>query len=161
MIWLIASRTYQISDLHNQIVETINLDISGFCSHNTKKMIFSQTLKHRKFLLILDNVQTPLDLLEELGIGKGYLRSIVLFSIPNKDLTLMEVYKTLELEPLYMEEGRGLFEKVHFQGSDVLEELECAQNIANKCEGFPLPIIVLAKSTIGKTIVESGIIMYL
>lgn len=48
-----------------------------------------------------------------------------------------------------------MFEKVYFEGSDVLEELkECAKNIADKFEGFPLTIIVLVKSMIGKMIVD-------
>lgn len=110
---------------------------------------------HRKFLLILDDVWNPLDLLGELGVSEGYQHSIILFSTRNKDLALMEAYRTLELEPLSMEEGWELFERVAFKGSDIIDELkECTQNIADKCEGFPLAIIVLVKSTIGKTIVH-------
>jgi disease resistance protein RPS2 len=151
VIWLTVSRAYKISDLQNSVGRAINLNFSITDDNDTEKMALFANLKNKKFLLVLDDIWTALDL-EELGVGFGtHKGSKVVFSTRDRDIALTEADESREVKPLSSEEGWHLFERVAFKGSHVQDEImKCAKKIAEQCKCLPLAITVVAKATRGK-----------
>ena len=62
VIWLTISQHYQIEKLQTSIAETINLKLEGSSDRDLRKMKLSESLGKKKFLLILDDMWSPMDL---------------------------------------------------------------------------------------------------
>jgi disease resistance protein RPS2 len=155
VIWVTVSQDYKnkISDLQGQIAKAVNLDLSDISNIDTRKMMLSADLKKKKFLLILDDVWSPVNLEKELGVafGDDKLSKIVL-STRNRDLVPMKVDKFMEVKPLSKDQGWELFERLAFKGGHVPEKLkQCAREIADECAGLPLAITVVAAVMSDKT----------
>lgn len=154
VIWVTVAQ-FSILQMQNDIASTIHLDVAN-CSADMRKMKLSAYLKTRKFLLVLDDMWSAVDLKElgvEFGENKG---SKLVFTTRNRDLIReMKAKESVQIQPLRREEGWKLFWKVAFEDGSVPEDLEhTARQVAEECKGLPLAIKVIAAAMIGNTAVE-------
>ena len=124
----------------------------------TPIMLFT-CLKEKKFLLILDDMWSPLDLDEEVGIPVGNDKgSRVIISTRSRDVIrrMGATDHSIQIEPLSEEEGWELFCRKAFKdGRAPTKSIEdVARLIAGECKGLPLAINVVAAAMIGNATVD-------
>lgn len=149
VIWVTVAQ-FSILQMQKDIAYTIDLNVAN-CSADMRKMKLSAHLKTRKFLLVLDDMWSVVDLKElgvEFGENKG---SKVVFTTRNRDLIReMKAKEYMEIQPLRREEAWELFSKVAFEDRSVPEDLEhTARQVAEECKGLPLAIKVIAAAMMG------------
>lgn len=160
VIWFTVGQGHSLEDLQNCIARRINLKLSIDNSFDMIKMKLLAYLNTKKFLLILDDLWSPLDL-TELGVefvnDKG---SKVLLSTRHGDT----IYKmdaagsSITIKPLSVQEGWELFSNVAFKDGHVCEQIsDAARELASECCGLPSAISVLAASMKDKTTVAEWI----
>lgn len=146
VIWVTVTQ-FPILEFHD-IAQKIKLDLAS-SSDVEGEIVLTAYLKTKKFLLILDDMWSGLNL-KELGVSfdKG---SKVVFSTRNRDLIgEMNAEKSLQIQPLSTDEAWDLFSKVAFKNGHVPEEIEdIARQVAGHCRGLPLTIISIAAAMIG------------
>lgn len=157
VIWLTVSEKFNIQELQSVIVKEISLNL-GMGSSNAesssavldmRKRELSNYLKEKKVLLILDDVWNQIHMEEELGIPLGnYKGSRVVISTRSKEVIRKmganDDY-SIQIKPLSMEEGWGLFGKVAFNASHAPKKIveDIAREIAEECKGLLLAIMLL------------------
>jgi disease resistance protein RPS2 len=119
VIWLTISQHYQIEKLQASIAETLNLKLEGSSDNDLRKMKLSESLGKKKFLLILDDMWRPIDLINEVGVKFGdHNCSKVLMSSRKRDVIVAmgasDDY-SLKIQPLSTEEGWELFRKSFYK----------------------------------------------
>lgn len=150
MIWVTLAR-FPIEQIQNDIASTLHLDVANY-STDVRKMKLSAYLKTNRFLLILDDMWSGLNLKElgvEFGTGKG---SKLVFSTRNRDLIAeMDAEMSIEIRPLPTDEAWDLFCRVAFKDGHVPVDIEqIAREVSSECKGLPLAINVIA-STMKRT----------
>lgn len=153
VIWVRIYADYKTPDLQRLIAKQINLDLPSNSDIDAQKMLLSANLEKKKFLLIVDDLWSPLDL-QELGVAFGEgKQSKLLFSTRNRALfPLMKADESIEMPPLSTDEAWKLFRGIAFEDSPVSMEIEeSARKIADDCKGSPLSLSVVAAAMNGKT----------
>lgn len=159
VIWITVSQSFNILKMQNDIAEAINLELGSTSNAETRKMKLFTFLKEKKFLLILDDTWSSLDLNEEVGVpvvnDKG---SRVIISTRNIDVIrrMAATDHSIQIEPLSEEEGWELFCRKAFKdGHAPTKSIEdVARLIAGECKGLPLAINVVAAAMIGNATVD-------
>jgi Leucine-rich repeat (LRR) protein len=144
IIWPTVSMVYRIEELQASIAETLKLRLEGSSDNDLRKMKLSESLGKQKFLLILDDLWRPIDLIE-LGVKFGdHNCSKVLVSSRSREVIFaMEASKdyTLKIQLLSLEEGWKLFRTITFRDRIVPDDIEAtAREIASQCQGLPLAL---------------------
>lgn len=157
VIWVTVGPS-SIVELQDCIARAINLkpgiDLQDSIDMNKMKLL--AYLKTKKFLLILDNLWTQLDLTE---LGVDFVTdkvSKVLFSTRRRDLiTEMDADEAMQLQLTPREEGWESFCTVAFKDGHVPFDIEpVARKVADQCCGVPLSINVIAATMKDKTTVD-------
>lgn len=132
VIWLTVSQQYQIEKLQTSIAETMKLD--GIPDNDKRKMKLFEALGEKKFLLILNDMWSPIDLINEIDTKfKDYYCSKVLISTRSRDVigTMgASDHYSLRIQPLSTEEGWVLFRREAFTNGVVPKE--SMEDIASK-----------------------------
>lgn len=154
VIWDTVAQ-FSIEQMQNDIASTIHLDVAN-CSADMRKMKLSAYMKTKKFLLVLDDMWSAVDL-KELGVEFGEKRgSKVVFTTRNRDLVQeMKAKESMQIKTLPTEEAWELFCKVAFEDGPVPQDIEhTARQVAEECKGLPLAIKVIAAAMNGNTTVD-------
>lgn len=155
VIWITVSQNYEVRDLQRRVARIIDLNLdTTFNDIDMWKMQLSAHLRNKKFLLILDDMWSQLDL-EELGVTFGHnTGSRVIISTRSIEVsrTMMSDF-AMRIQPLSTDEGWELFRRVVFRGDPAPDRNteDIAREIALECKGLPLAVNVVAAAMIGKT----------
>jgi disease resistance protein RPS2 len=138
----------KIKELQASIAYTLNVDLKDCPTLDIRKMKLSASLEKKRFLLILDDLWSKMDL-NKVGVKFGRDKgSKVLISSRSRDVikTMGASDYSLRMEPLSQRMGGSyLAEKLLqiglFQEKDIQT---IAEEIAKECKGLPLALNVVA-----------------
>lgn len=152
IIWFTVSQNFQIKELQTSIGKEVGLNLEETSTVEQRKMRLYASLRQskKKFLVILDDFWSSIDLQEEVGVGFGIdSQSKIIISSRNKNVIarMGELESSVEVCLLSKEEGWELFRSGAFRngnvtGSNIEEAI--ARDIAKECKGLPLAINVVA-----------------
>ncbi|KAJ9682721.1 hypothetical protein PVL29_018617 [Vitis rotundifolia] len=115
-------------------------------------------MKTKRFLLLLDNVQKPLDL-SDIGVplpDAGNKSKVIIATRSMKICSEMDAKRWLPVKPLACEEAWTLFSE--FVGEDTLNSSPGIQQLAHgtleRCQGLPSAIILAGRTLAGCKIVR-------
>lgn len=155
IIWFTVSKykteeeDNKITALQFSIAHTLHLDLKDCPTLEKRKMTLSVSLENKRFLLILDDLWSDMDL-DKVGVKFGHDKgSKVLVSSRSTDVikAMGAVDSSLVMEPLSAEDGWMLFRRIAFAKWAVPEILHIesiAEEIAKECKGLPLALNVVA-----------------
>ena len=152
VIWVVVSRPTNLERVQETILDRLDIPDDRWKGRAEERKAdeIRRVLKTKKFVLLLDDIWEPLDLLR-VGIpplGDGNQSKIV-FTTRSADLCRgMAAQKSIKVECLEDKEALSLFQaKV---GEDTLnshpEIPKLAKMVAKECEGLPLALIVIARA---------------
>eukprot|EP01018_Ginkgo_biloba_P006723 Gb_01077 [translate_table: standard] len=145
LIWATVSPNCSIKDLQSCIARRIHLSLPENCSTDEGAMSLYASLKHKKFLLILDDVWSQIDL-RQLGVPIGGEGSKIVLTTRSMEVNRsMRADQCIRMEPLSEDEGWELFSKRIF-GDELIPDgiQEIAKEVAGECKGLPLAINAVA-----------------
>jgi len=152
VIWVTVSQNCQIENLQASIAKALHLKLEGISVKDIRKMELSALLGKIKFLLILDDMWRPIDLIDEVGMQFGdHNYSKVLMSSRSKEVIGMTGASddySLEIQTLSTEHSWVLFRREAFtKGVVPMGNIEAiAKKLASECQGLPLALTVVAKA---------------
>ena len=152
VIWVVVSRPTNLERVQETILDRLDIPdyrLKGRAEERKAEEI-CRVLKTKKFVLLLDDVWEPLDLLR-VGIPPvGYgNESKIVFTTRSADVCgAMAAQKSIKVECLEEKEALSLFQaKV---GEDTLNSHpdipKLAEMVAKECKGLPLALIVIARA---------------
>jgi len=158
VIWYTVSQKCNIEDLQTSIAKTLSLDVKENSNIDMLKMKLSSSLEKKRFLLILDDLWSPIDL-DEVGVKFGdHNHSKVLISSRYKYVveTMAANEYCMMVQPLSTEEGWELFGRRAFRNGAVPDNnLETiAREVALECKGLPLALNTVAAALARKKTAE-------
>ena len=152
VIWVVVSRPTNLETVQETILDRLDIPHDRWKGREEERKAeeIRRVLKTRKFVLLLDDIWEPLDLLR-VGIpplGDGNQSKIV-FTTRSADVCGgMAAQKSIKVECLEEKEALSLFQaKV---GEDTLNSHpdipKLAEMVAKECKGLPLALIVIARA---------------
>ena len=152
VIWVVVSRPTNLERVQETIRSRLQIPDDRWkgSEEDDKAAEICRILKTKKFVLLLDDIWEPLDLLR-VGIpplGEGNQSKIV-FTTRSADVCGgMAAQKSIKVECLEEKEALSLFQaKV---GEDTLNSHpdipKLAEMVAKECKGLPLALIVIARA---------------
>ena len=152
VIWVVVSRPTNLERVQETILDRLDIPDDRWKgrAEERKAKEIRRVLKTKKFVLLLDDIWEPLDLLR-VGIpplGDGNQSKIV-FTTRSADVCGgMAAQKSIKVECLEEKEALSLFQaKV---GEDTLNSHpdipKLAEMVAKECKGLPLALIVVARA---------------
>ena len=151
VIWVVVSRPTNLERVQETIRSRLDIPHDRWKgSEDDKATEICRILKTKKFVLLLDDIWEPLDLLR-VGIpplGEGNQSKIV-FTTRSADVCGgMAAQRSIKVECLEEKEALSLFQaKV---GEDTLNSHpdipKLAEMVAKECKGLPLALIVIARA---------------
>ncbi|KAM1749159.1 hypothetical protein ACFX12_010065 [Malus domestica] len=160
MIWQYVSVDFNIARLTNGILSSVlGTNISGELSMNQLQEKLRDTLKDKKFLLVLDDVWNEdaykWGELKDLLVEGAKLGSKVLVTTRNVSVaSIMRTVPTnINLQTLSEEDCMSLFVKCAFKGEEREHPnlFEIGKDIVRKCGGVPLAVKLLGCQLLSKT----------
>lgn len=150
VLWFTVSDNFKVKELQNAVAKALNLKLDETSSTEERKMRLYASLQKKKFLIVLDDIWTPIDLINTVGIGFGSSNGgKIIISTRNREV--IERMGTLQysmiVDPLSTDEGWELFRRGAFTNGVVPEsniDEATAREIALECKGLPLAITVVA-----------------
>ncbi|KAK9268082.1 hypothetical protein L1049_010521 [Liquidambar formosana] len=149
VIWVTVSKETNLKNLRNSIARQVNINILEEIDELKRAGRILESLRQRKFVLILDDLWEVFPL-EEIGIpspNKDNGCKLVLTTRKREVCRRMETQRDVEVKVLTEEEAWGLFkDKV---GTEVLlsSDIETiAKEVAKECDGLPLAIVVVGRA---------------
>eukprot|EP00253_Pinus_taeda_P001156 PITA_01156 len=146
----------KIKELQFSIAHQLHLDLKDCPTLDIRKMKLYASLENSRFLLILDDLWSPIDL-NKVGIKFGRDKgSKLLISSRSRDVIKTMAasdHYSLRMEPLSAEQGWELFSRKAFaNGVAPGKEIETtAEEIARECKGLPLALNVVAAALFSET----------
>ena len=152
VIWVVISRPTNLERVQETILDRLDIPHDKWKEKEEERKAekIRRVLKTRKFVLLLDDIWDPLDLMR-VGIpplGDGNESKIV-FTTRSADVCGgMAAQKSIKVECLEEKEALSLFQaKV---GEDTLNSHpdipKLAKMVAKECKGLPLALIVIARA---------------
>uniref|UniRef100_A0A803PTR8 Uncharacterized protein n=1 Tax=Cannabis sativa TaxID=3483 RepID=A0A803PTR8_CANSA len=153
-IWVCVSLDFNVTRLVKDIIMSATdnkAEISNLTNLDQLQRSLSQTLKDKKFLLVLDDVwnEDPLkwhELAELLSVGSEKSK-IIVTTRNSKVASIMGGIRPYELEGLPEKDSLSLFFKYAFRGeedaSKCPELKRIGEEIVEKCSGVPLALKTL------------------
>ena len=152
VIWVVVSRPTNLERVQETILDRLDIPHDRWKGREEERKAeeICRVLKTRKFLLLLDDIWDPLDLMR-VGIpplGDGNQSKIV-FTTRSADVCGgMAAQKSIKVECLEEKEALSLFQaKV---GEDTLNSHpdipKLAEMVAKECKGLPLALSVIARA---------------
>lgn len=152
VLWFTVSQNFQIKELQASIAKEVGLNLEETSNVEERKIRLYASLRksNKKFLIVLDDFWSSIDLQEEVGVGfGGDNQSKIIISSRNKNIIarMGALEYSVGIHPLSTEEGWELFTSRAFTtgavtGSNIEEGI--AREIAMECKGLPLAINVVA-----------------
>ena len=167
VIWVEVSQEASEGDVQQVIGNRLQIIDSMWQNRNQQERAIEifNIMKRIRFLLLLDNVQKPLDLSEigvpsvsEIGVPPHVYKSKVIIATRtiSSIFNEMQVNRQLEVGPLAPTEGWALFIKLigenTLNSSPAIEQL--ARNILTKCEGLPYAIVMAGRQLAARNVGE-------
>ena len=152
VIWVVVSRPTNLERVQETFLDRLDIPDDRWKgkAEDRKAKEIRRVLKTKKFVLLLDDIWEPLDLVR-VGIppvGDGNESKIV-FTTRSADVCRgMAAQKSIKVECLEWKEALSLFQaKV---GEDTLNSHpdipKLAEMVAKECKGLPLALIVIARA---------------
>ncbi|KAF8409496.1 hypothetical protein HHK36_005572 [Tetracentron sinense] len=155
VLWVTVSKDLDLKRIQASIAERLKLPIIEDVQRMAIKLL--ETLKkERKFLLILDDIWTRIDL-DEVGIPRPdvHLGSKIILTSRSLDVCReMKTDQQLKVEVLSYEESWAMFCGNAGEVADGENIKPLAEAITRECRGLPLAIITVGRAMRGKTMVE-------
>ena len=163
VIWVVVSRPTNLERVQETILDRLDIPDDRWKGREEERKAqeIHRVLKTRKFLLLLDDIWEPLELLR-VGIpplGDGNQSNKIVFTTRSEDVCGgmaaqksvcggMAAQKSIKVECLEEKEALSLFQaKV---GEDTLNSHpdipKLAEMVAKECKGLPLALIVIARA---------------
>ncbi|KAJ4955962.1 hypothetical protein NE237_012745 [Protea cynaroides] len=147
VIMVTVSAIPNIPSIRTSIGKRFGLDLSNDNEDDARELLLD-ALRKNKFLLILDDLWSKLDL-KDVGIPhpRNHKGSKILVTSRIQDVCIdMDAIKTIKLQPLSVDESWNLF--VEKAGQHVtVDHIKCfARKIVGKCKGLPLAIVTVARA---------------
>ncbi|XP_042512003.1 disease resistance protein RPS5-like [Macadamia integrifolia] len=151
VIMVTVSATPNIQTIHTSIGKRLGLDLSKDSEDDAREKLFD-ALGKRKFLLILDDVWSKLEL-KVAGIphprnSKG--SKILVISRNQDTCSVMGAKETIRVQPLSEAESWNLFvDKAgeHVASGDIKR---FARKIVERCKGLPLAVVIVAQAMVNR-----------
>ena len=159
VIWVEVSQEASVGDAQQVIGNRLQIIDSMWKYRNQQERAIEifNIMKSIRFLLLLDNVQKPLDL-SEIGVPPHVYKSKVIIATRtiSSIFNEMQVNRQLEVGPLAPTEAWALFIKLIGENtlnfSPAIEQL--ARNILTKCEGLPSAIVMAGRQLAARNVGE-------
>ncbi|KAL3528803.1 hypothetical protein ACH5RR_008125 [Cinchona calisaya] len=159
VVWVTVSKQSNVEKVQEVICQRLKLPENLWKSRNEdeKAVEIFRVLQKKKFVLLLDDIWKPIDLLK-LGVpsmkNQNTSRSKIVFTTRYENVcSYMEADKKFKVECLAREEALALFQnKV---GSSTLNSHpdipRFVEIMAKECKGLPLALIAVSRAMAGKT----------
>ena len=152
VIWIVVSRPTNLQRVQDTIQSRLQIPDDRWkgSEEDGKAAEIWRVLKIKKFLLLLDDIWEPLDLLR-VGIPPLYdgNESKIVFTTRSEDVCRgMTASKSIKVECLEEEEALSLFQAK--LGKDTLNSHpdipKLAEMVAKECKGLPLALLVISRA---------------
>ncbi|XP_034680452.1 disease resistance protein RFL1-like isoform X1 [Vitis riparia] len=160
VIWVSVSKQASVRAAQDVIGNKLQIIDSMWQnrSQDEKAIEIFNIMKTKRFLLLLDNVQIPLDL-SEIGVpppGAGNKSKVIIATRSMRICSEMDAKRWLPVKPLACEEAWTLFSEL--VGEDTLNSSPGIQQLAHstleRCQGLPSAIIMAGRTLAGCKIVR-------
>ncbi|XP_034678059.1 probable disease resistance protein At5g63020 isoform X2 [Vitis riparia] len=155
VIWVVVSKPTNLQRVHETLRNKLEIPDGRWKnrSEDEKAAEIFAVLKTKKFVLLLDDIWEPLDLLK-VGIPLSTFGNMskIVFTTRSADVCRdMEAQKSIKVECLAWEEALTLFwAKV---GEDTLNShpdiLKLSEIVVGECKGLPLALIIIGRAMAG------------
>ncbi|XP_047957008.1 disease resistance protein At4g27190-like [Salvia hispanica] len=146
VIWIDCQNQYEAEDvveeIQDVIIRRLNLKGDEEKSREQNAEIISDFLCDRKYLLLIDQVSSTINL-DEVGVHKNHKFGRVVLASSNKKVISPMTDQEVEIKFLSDKDAMKLFLEVHGEINDPRIKL-IAENIVKSCGGLPLVIKLVA-----------------
>ncbi|GAB4859122.1 hypothetical protein Ancab_010587 [Ancistrocladus abbreviatus] len=145
VIWVTVSKEGNIDDIQQAILERLHIDVEGIKSETEKSYLISETLEKMKYLLLLDQVCTKIDL-HHVGIHESHAcGKVVLATVDRLICDSMEVHEEIKVERMSRDDARKLFCGTIGEAVDHPFIKPIAELILKQCGELPQVIKAVAR----------------
>lgn len=156
VIWVTVSQELDLMKIQTQIAERLDLGLLMDRSNRSVASRLFQRLLREKFLLILDDVWTGIDL-DSLGVPQPEVHAGCKIILTSRRLDVCREMKTdveVKVDVLNHEEAWELFCQNAGEVTSLKHIEPLAAGVARECGGLPLAIVIMGTCMRGKTRVE-------
>ncbi|KAL0456534.1 UNVERIFIED_CONTAM: putative disease resistance protein [Sesamum latifolium] len=147
VIWItfpkeLGKKEMIIEKIQDEIMERLKLYGESPNSVDQKAFIISTFLRHKRYIVLMDQVASYIDL-NDVGLKEGHLYGKVVIALSNKKLIHRMMDQVVEIKKLSVSEAKTLFENIY--GKIEADHNLIAGRIIECCGGLPLLIALVAK----------------
>ncbi|XXG69462.1 hypothetical protein AAC387_Pa06g2321 [Persea americana] len=160
VIWVTVSKEFNLERVQKEIMGWLRLDFSEQDSYSNRSMQLHQYLTDKRYMLILDDLWNPINLIE-IGLPTNKEnRSKIVITTRIANMPTVQVFSDMKVEKIRVEtltedEAWDLF--AANVGKEVVHQPhieDVAKAVAKKCGGLPLAIVAVAKAMEGQSMRE-------
>ncbi|KAK9006573.1 hypothetical protein V6N11_018910 [Hibiscus sabdariffa] len=144
-----VTQTPDVEKIQNEIADQLGLQFKEHSRAGKALRLGDRLKKEKNILVILDDIWAKLDI-EEVGIPSGDEHKGCKLLLTSTDLNVlsdeMDTQQNFAVGILKEEEAWGLFKKMVDNGVESSELQPTTTEIAKKCGGLPIAIVVIARA---------------
>ncbi|KAM4105833.1 hypothetical protein ACB094_04G023100 [Castanea mollissima] len=144
IFWVTLTKGGSVTKIQLAILEQLKVEVKGIHDSDQMADIISEILVNKKYLLLLDEVFSEINL-KEVGIHDDHEHGAVIFAYRDRDFCcLMDDH--IKIERLSNDDAKNLFQKIVGNIMDRPTYKKIADRLLKECGGMPQVIKLIAYS---------------